>query len=102
LRFFNATFKEVNLSVDVFRKSGDGKTPVFRYTSVDVIDGEINLEIKNTFSWYAKLKNIKETLLHLAYGEGIIRLINKKDPNENIYLDFLFQRKEKGGQLTVI
>ena len=42
------------------------------------------------------------TLLHKADGEGIIRLRNKKNPDENIYLDFLFQRKEKGGKLTVI
>jgi len=51
----------LNLTVDVFRKSGDGKIPLHRYTSVDVIDGEINLAIKNTFSWYAKLREIKET-----------------------------------------
>ncbi|KUJ63469.1 hypothetical protein AR687_01910 [Flavobacteriaceae bacterium CRH] len=51
----------LNLSVDVFRKSGDGKTPLHRYTSVDVIDGEINLAIKNTFSWYPKLMGMKET-----------------------------------------
>ena len=42
------------------------------------------------------------TLLHLADGEGIIRMRNKNNPDENIYLDFLFQRKEKGGKLTVI
>jgi len=51
----------LNLSVDVFRNSGDGKTALFRYTSVDVIDGEINLEIKNTFSWFPLIKGIKET-----------------------------------------
>lgn len=53
---------------------------------------------KLEYQGYGKLV----TLLHLADGEGIIRLTNKKDPNENIYLDFLFQRKEKGGKLTVI
>ncbi|NRS87181.1 hypothetical protein HNQ02_000081 [Flavobacterium sp. 7E] len=42
------------------------------------------------------------TLLHKADGEGIIRLRNKSNPDENIYLDFLFQRKVKGGKLTVI
>ncbi|OXA94368.1 OmpA family protein [Flavobacterium hercynium] len=50
----------LNLSIDVFRKTDDKKA-LFRYTSVDVIDGEINLEIKNTFSWYSNLKGIKET-----------------------------------------
>jgi hypothetical protein len=53
---------------------------------------------KLEYQGYGKLA----TLIHLADGEGVIRLINKKDPNENIYLDFLFQRKEKGGKLTVI
>ncbi|MDX6181060.1 hypothetical protein SGQ44_02760 [Flavobacterium sp. Fl-77] len=53
---------------------------------------------KLEYQGYGKLV----TLLHLADGEGIIRLTNKKDPNENIYLDFLFQRKEKGGKLSVI
>jgi outer membrane protein OmpA-like peptidoglycan-associated protein len=51
----------LNLSVDVFRNAGDGKIALFRYTSVDVIDGEINLEIKNTFSWFPLIKGIKET-----------------------------------------
>ncbi|MDX6181062.1 OmpA family protein [Flavobacterium sp. Fl-77] len=51
----------LNLSVDVFRKSEESKTPLYRYTSVDVIDGEINLAIKNTFVWFGKLKGIKET-----------------------------------------
>ncbi|TRX30902.1 hypothetical protein FNW52_19505 [Flavobacterium sp. ZT3R18] len=40
--------------------------------------------------------------LNKADGEGIIRLKNKKNPNENVYLDFRFQRKGKGGKLTVI
>jgi len=35
----------LNLSIDVFRKSDD-KQALQRYTSIDVIDGEINLEIK--------------------------------------------------------
>jgi outer membrane protein OmpA-like peptidoglycan-associated protein len=51
----------LNLSVDVFRKSEESKTPLYRYTSVDVIDGEINLAIKNTFVWFGKLNGIKET-----------------------------------------
>lgn len=41
-------------------------------------------------------------LLHLADSEGIIRLKNKKDSNDVIYLDFRFQRKKKGDKLTII
>ncbi|TRX30903.1 hypothetical protein FNW52_19510 [Flavobacterium sp. ZT3R18] len=40
--------------------------------------------------------------LNKANGEGIIRLKNKKNPDENVYLDFRFQRKGKGEKLTVI
>ena len=35
-------------------------------------------------------------------GEGVIRLENKKDSNDIIYLDFRFQRKKEGEPLTVI
>ncbi|NRS87179.1 hypothetical protein HNQ02_000079 [Flavobacterium sp. 7E] len=53
---------------------------------------------KLEYQGYGKLA----TLLHLADGEGIIRMRNKSNPDENIYLDFLFQRKVKSGKLTVI
>jgi len=52
----------LNLSIDIFRNvSGTNDPSIFRFTSVDVIDGEINLEIKNTFAWYSKIKSMKET-----------------------------------------
>lgn len=35
-------------------------------------------------------------------GEGVIRMKNKKDSNDIIYLDFRFQRKKKEDSLTVI
>lgn len=34
--------------------------------------------------------------------EGVIKLINKKDPNEEIVLDFYFHRKQKEDKLEVI
>ncbi len=40
--------------------------------------------------------------LHKADGEGIIRLRNKKDSDDNIFLDFRFQRKKKGDKLSII
>lgn len=80
----------LNLSVDVFRKSDDGKTPVFRYTSVDVIDGEINLEIKNTYSWYAKLKDVKETEeFYVKVFDPAHKLYILNDKNETIQARFL-------------
>lgn len=42
------------------------------------------------------------TLVDPINREGIIRLVNKKDPNDIISLDFRFHRKQKGGQLSVI
>ena len=50
------------------------------------------------FQGYGKLA----MLLHKADGEGIIRLRNKKNPDDNVYMDFRFQRKKKGDKLTVI
>lgn len=41
-------------------------------------------------------------LLYKADGEDIMRLKNKKNPDNIIYLDFHFQRKGKGDKLTVI
>lgn len=32
---------------------------IFVYTNVDVVDGEVNLEIKNTYSWMAYVSNIQ-------------------------------------------
>jgi hypothetical protein len=67
-----------NLIVDVFRH-GNPKTdpPIFTYTSVDVIDGEINLAMLNTFSWYGKIKGIKED------EEFFVKI---KDPSTGKYI----------------
>jgi outer membrane protein OmpA-like peptidoglycan-associated protein len=50
-----------NLIVDVFRNENlKIDSLIFTYTSVDVTDGEINLAMLNTYSWYSKIKGIKE------------------------------------------
>jgi len=41
-------------------------------------------------------------LLNKLDGEGVIRLKNKKDPDDNIYLDFKFHKKTKEGPLSII
>lgn len=53
---------------------------------------------KLEYQGYGKLS----MLLNKTDGEGIIRLKNKKDKNDMIFLDFRFQRKKKGEKLTVI
>jgi outer membrane protein OmpA-like peptidoglycan-associated protein len=68
----------LNLSIDIYRRLDYQRDPlVQRFTSVDVIDGEINLEIKNTFAWYPKLKDIKET------EKFYIKIF---DPVNNLYI----------------
>ena len=68
----------LNLSIDIFRHLDYQTDPlVYRYTSVNVIDGEINLEIKSTNSWHPKLKGIKET------EEFYIKVF---DPANRIYI----------------
>lgn len=79
----------LNLSVDVFRKSDD-KEPIQRYTSVDVIDGEINLQIKNTLAWHTKLKGIKETEeFYVKVFDPTIKLYIPNDKNETKHASFL-------------
>lgn len=80
----------LNLSVDVFRKSDESKTPLFRYTSVDVIDGEINLAIKNTFAWFSKLKAIKETEeFYVKVFDPAHKLYISNGKNETVHARFL-------------
>jgi hypothetical protein len=46
----------VNLSVDFCRLiTGTNDPVIFTQKSVDVIDGEINIELSNTFKWYAQV-----------------------------------------------
>jgi outer membrane protein OmpA-like peptidoglycan-associated protein len=49
-----------SLIVDVFRKRSGLDTLVHTYTSVYVIDGEINLAMASTLSWYGKMRLVKE------------------------------------------
>lgn len=89
----------LNLTVDVFRKSGDGKIPLHRYTSVDVIDGEINLVLKNTFSWYPKLMGIKETEeFYVKVFDPAIKLYISNGKNETKHACYLKINKKIASQ----
>ncbi|WP_163409589.1 OmpA family protein [Flavobacterium ajazii] len=51
-----------NIKIEIFRHLDFKTDPVIRTIhGVEVIDGEINLEIKNTYSWSTTIKGIKET-----------------------------------------
>jgi len=41
------------VDVTIFRRKTGADQPIFTYTGVKVIDGEVNLEIKNTHAWYS-------------------------------------------------
>nr|WP_294931369.1 hypothetical protein [uncultured Flavobacterium sp.] len=81
----------LNLSIDIFRNiSGKDDPCVFRYTSVDVIDGEVNLAIKNTFSWYSNLKGIKETEeFYVKVFDPVIKTYISDGNNDTIHARFL-------------
>lgn len=49
-----------NLIVDIYRKNGNEGELIKVYTSVDVNDGEINIAITDTFTWFGKIKEIKD------------------------------------------
>ncbi|MEO8239221.1 MAG: OmpA family protein [Flavobacterium sp.] len=48
-----------NLIVDIYRK-GQDDLPIKVYTSVYVTDGEVNLPITDTFSWFGQIIGIKD------------------------------------------
>lgn len=51
-----------NIKIEILRHLDFQTDPIIRtVTGVEVIDGEINLEIKNTYSWFSTIKGIKET-----------------------------------------
>ncbi|MEO8237036.1 MAG: OmpA family protein [Flavobacterium sp.] len=51
-----------NIKIEIFRHLDFQTDPIIRTVAgVEVIDGEINLEIKNTYSWFSTIKGIKET-----------------------------------------
>jgi outer membrane protein OmpA-like peptidoglycan-associated protein len=41
------------VDVTIFRRKTGADQPIFTYTGVKVIDGEVNLEVKNTHAWYS-------------------------------------------------
>jgi len=69
----------LNLVIDVFRRVPAGTNiNIKRYTSVDVIDGQINLEINYSYSWYGKIKN------KLEIEEFYVQIF---DPVNRLYIE---------------
>lgn len=65
-------------------------------------DYELQPIIKETFKLEFQAYGNLVMFLNKVDGEGIIRLKNKKDPDDIIFLDFKFHKKTKDAQLTII
>lgn len=86
----------LNLSIDIFRNiSGKDDPCIFRYTSVDVIDGEVNLAIKNTLTWHSKIKDMKETEeFYVKVFDPANKIYITDNNNDTIHARFLRIKKK--------
>ena len=86
----------LNLSIDIFRRVSSGKNvSIKRYTSVDVIDGEINLEINDSFSWYSTIKDKQEIEeLYVQVFDPVNRTYIKDNNNDAAHARFLRVRNK--------
>jgi hypothetical protein len=75
----------LNLSIDIFRRvTAETNSSIKRYTSVDVIDGEINLEINDSYSWYSAVKNKQEVEEFYVQIFDPVNKLYIKDSNHDI------------------
>lgn len=81
----------LNLSIDIFRRVPSGKNvSIKRYTSIDVIDGEINLEINDSFSWYSTIKDKQELEeFYIQVFDPVNRTYIKDNNNDAAHARFL-------------
>jgi outer membrane protein OmpA-like peptidoglycan-associated protein len=86
----------LNLSIDIFRNiSGKDDPCIFRYTSVDVIDGEVNLAIKNTLTWHSKIKDMKESEeFYVKVFDPANKIYITDNNNDTIHARFLRIKKK--------
>lgn len=84
-----------NLIVDIYRDNGKEGELIKVYTSVDVNDGEINLAISDTFTWFGKIKGIKdvEQFYVKIKNPGTKKYISNRN-NETIHARFLKIKKK--------
>jgi hypothetical protein len=86
----------LNLSVDIFRRLPSGtNVSIKRYTSIDVIDGEINLEINDSFSWYSTIKDKQEIEeLYVQVFDPVNRTYITDNNNDTAHARFLRVRNK--------
>lgn len=79
-----------NFIVDVYRINEKKEELVKVYTSVDVYDGEINLEITDTLTWFGKIKGIKDVeQFYVKIKNPITKKYIANSKNETAHARFL-------------
>lgn len=79
-----------NLIVDIYRDNGKEGELIKVYTSVDVNDGEINLAISDTFTWFGKIKGIKDVeQFYVKVKNPVTKKYIPNRNNETIHARFL-------------
>ncbi|WP_264552102.1 OmpA family protein [Flavobacterium sp. N2038] len=83
-----------NLIVDIYRNNAEGEL-INVYTSVDVNDGEINIAITDTFTWFGKIKGIKDVeQFYIKVKNPITKKYIPNSNNETIHARFLKIKKK--------
>ncbi len=84
-----------SIIIDIYRKVGDAGELVKVYTVVPVTDGEINLSITDTITWYSKIKGIKDTEeFYVKIKNPLTKLYIPNRNNNTIQARFLKIKKK--------
>jgi len=85
-----------NLRIDIFRHLDLKTDKLLRsIAGVEVIDGEINLEISNTYSWYFDVKNpIAKELFYVKVYDPVSKTYIVDDKNDTAHARFLRMKRD--------
>ncbi|MBF7092008.1 hypothetical protein IUY40_10705 [Flavobacterium sp. ALJ2] len=91
----------LNLGIDIYRRIRGEDQFIKRYSSVDVIDGQINYEINDSFSWYNAVKKRKELEeFYVKVFDPADRLYITDNTNDTAHARFL-RVKDKIASITI-
>ncbi|WP_427873954.1 OmpA family protein [Flavobacterium sp. MMS24-S5] len=85
-----------NLRIDIFRHLDLKTDKLLRsIAGVEVIDGEINLQISNTYSWYFDVKNpIAKELFYVKVYDPVSKTYIVDDKNDTEHARFLRMKRD--------
>lgn len=84
-----------NLIVDIYRINENKEELVKVYTSVDVNDGEINLAITDTLTWFGKIRGVKDVeKFYVKIKNPITKKYIPNSNNETAHARFLKIKKK--------